>query len=207
MNKNLRVRINIQIFIVMIVLALTKQIEIYAWLMLFALLHELAHMIAGLCLKLKPKALSIEPFGIGIEFEDFENTEKNKIIIATAGPALNIILAILFSFINIKHQNLIININILLAICNLLPIYPLDGGRILKSVIRIKHEKQTAEDIVNKISNFLMITMTFSASILILIYHNIGLFLIIIYLWIIIMRENKRYLLKKRINNLIQKKE
>ena len=203
----MRIRINIQIFIVMIILAITRQIEIYAWLMLFALLHELAHMIAGLCLKLKPKTLAIEPFGIGIEFEDFENTEKNKIIIAMAGPILNLIIAIIFTFINIKHQNLIININILLAICNLLPIYALDGRRILKSIIRIKYEKQKAEDIVNRISNFLMITMTFSAGILILIYHNIGLFLIIIYLWIIIIRENKRYLLKKRINNLIQKTE
>lgn len=191
----------------MIILALTKQIETYAWLMLFALVHELAHMLAGLCLKLKPKTLAIEPFGIGIEFVDFENSEKNKIIIAMAGPAVNLLMAIIFSFISIKHQNIIVNLNILLAICNLLPIYPLDGGRILKSILRIKHEKQTAEDIVNKISNFLMITITFSASILILIYHNIGLFLIIIYLWTIIMRENKRYLLKKRINNLIQKKE
>ena len=203
----MKIRINTQIFIVMIVLAIAKQIEIYAWLMLFALLHELAHMFAGLCLKLKPRTLAIEPLGIGIEFEDFKNTEKNKIIIAIAGPALNLILAILFAFINIKHQNLIININILIAIGNLLPVYPLDGGRILKSIIKMKYEWQTAEDIVNKVSNILMIAITFSTSILILIYHNIGLFLIIIYLWTIIMRENKKYMLKKRINRLIQKQE
>ena len=71
----------------------------------------------------------------------------------------------------------------------------------------MKYEYQIAEDIVNKTSNILIIAMTFIASILILIYHNIGLFFIIIYLWIIIIRENKRYLLKKRINNLIQKQE
>ena len=207
MNNNLKIRINIQIFIVMLILAIVRQIEIYAWLMLFALLHELAHTFAGLCLKLKPNTLAIEPFGIGIEFEEFKVTEKAKLMVAIAGPALNLILAIVFAFINIKHQNLIININILLAIGNLLPIYPLDGGRILKSIIKMKYESQVAEDIVNKVSNILMITITFATSVLILIYHNIGLFLIIIYLWIIIMRENKRYLLKKRIRKMIQKQK
>ena len=207
MNNNLKIRINIQIFIVMLILAIVRQIEIYAWLMLFALLHELAHTFTGLCLKLKPKTLAIEPFGIGIEFEEFKVTEKAKLMVAIAGPALNLILAIVFAFINIKHQNLIININLLLAIGNLLPIYPLDGGRILKSIIKIKYESQIAEDIVNKVSNILMITITFATSVLILIYHNIGLFVIIIYLWIIIMRENKRYLLKKRIRKMIQKQK
>ena len=76
----MRIKINIQIFAIVAILILTKQIEIYVWLMLFALIHELAHMVAGIALKLKPKTLEIQPFGIGIVFESFENTEKNKMI-------------------------------------------------------------------------------------------------------------------------------
>lgn len=200
----MRVKINIQIFAIIILLILTKQIEIYAWLMLFALIHELAHMFTGLILKLKPKALEIEPFGIGIVFESFENTEKNKIIIAMAGPLINIIIAIIFSFIHIKSQMLIINANVLLAIFNIIPIYPLDGGRILKSIIKIKNKQEKTEDIVNKISNALMIAITAISSILILMYKNIGLLLIIIYLWIIVIKENHRYSLRKRIYKLIK---
>lgn len=37
------------------ILILTRQIEIYAWLMLFALIHELAHTFAGILLKTKTK--------------------------------------------------------------------------------------------------------------------------------------------------------
>ena len=201
----MRIKINIQIFAIIIILILTKQIELYAWLILFTLIHELSHMFTGLILKLKPKTLEIQPFGIGIIFESFENTEKNKIIIAIAGPLMNIIIAIIFGFINIKSQYIIINANILLAIFNLIPIYPLDGGRILKSIIKIYNKQQNTDDIINKTSNILMIAITAISSILILIYKNIGLLLIIMYLWVIVARENNKYMLKKRIYKMIKK--
>ena len=137
----MKIKINIQIFIIIGILILTRQIAIYAWLMLFALIHELAHTLAGIILKLKPKALEIEPFGIGIVFESYQNTEKNKIIIALAGPIMNILLAIVFSFIAVGAKELIVNANLLLAIFNMIPIYPLDGGRIIKSILSIKNGK------------------------------------------------------------------
>ena len=56
----MRIKINIQIFAIIIILILTKQIEIYAWLMLFALIHEIAHMITGIVLKLRTRMLKIE---------------------------------------------------------------------------------------------------------------------------------------------------
>jgi len=200
-----RIRINIQIFAAIAIFILTNQIEIYAWLMLFALVHELAHMCTGLLLKLPPKTLEIQPFGVGIIFENFENTEKNKIIIAMAGPLINIIIAIIGNFINLEFKTMIVNSNILLAIFNLIPIYPLDGGRILKSIIRMNNDKWKTEDIINKISNILMVTISVISSFMILIYQNLGLFIIIVYLWIIVAKENKRYMLKKRINKLLEK--
>lgn len=175
--------------------------------MLFALIHEIAHMITGIVLKLRPRMLKIEPFGIGIIFEGFKNTEKNKILIALAGPMTNILIAVLFSFIKTRAQTLIINSNILLAIFNLIPIYPLDGGRILKAIIAINSKTGKEDDISNKISNILMIVLTAISSILILIYKNIGLLLIIAYLWIIVIKENNRYVLKKRISKLIEKEK
>lgn len=203
----MKIKINIQIFAIALVLILTKQIEVYAWLMLFALIHELAHMCAGLSLKLKPKALEVQAFGISIVFESFENLEKNKIIIAIAGPFINILIAILFSFIHIKASSIIVNTNVLLAILNLVPIYPLDGGRILHAIICLKNGKKIADEVVYKTSNALVIVMTALSSILILVYKNIGLFLIIAYLWVIVLKENKRYLLKKRINNVLEKQK
>ena len=201
----MRIKINIQIFAIIIILALTRQIEIYAWLMLFALIHELSHMVMGLILKLKPKTLEIQPFGISINFEDFNYEEKKTMAISLAGPAINFILAIIFSFVHIKNKELIINANLLLGIFNLIPIYPLDGGRILKAFLKKHVNSEKSDYIVNKISNILMITFTLTASILILIYKNIGLFIAIVYLWLIVIRENNRYILKKRMYKIIDK--
>lgn len=201
----MQIKVNIQIFAIIAIFIFTKQIEIYAWLMTFALIHELAHMFTGIALRLRPKTLKIEPFGVSITFENTTNREKNNILIALAGPIINIFISILFSFIHINESELIINSNLLLAIANLIPIYPLDGGRILKSVIQIKNTKENAEYIVNRISNILMVIITAISSIIILIYKNIGIFIIIIYLWIILIRENKSYSLKRRISNIINK--
>ncbi len=201
----MRIKINIQIFAIIIVFIIAKQIKIYTCLMVFALIHELAHMLTGMLLKLKPTTLEIQPFGIGIIFESFHNTEKNKIIIAIAGPLINILFAIIFSNINIEAKELIVNTNILLAIFNLMPIYPLDGGRIIKSIIKFNNTEEKAEALVNKISNILMITITAISSILILIYKNIGLFIIIIYLWMVVAKENKNYIMKRKIYSIINK--
>ena len=199
------IKVNIQIFAIIAILILTNQIEIYAWLMLFALIHEIAHMCAGIILKLKPQTLEIQPFGIGVVFESFENTNIKKIIIALAGPIINIILAIIFNYLSFGNRDLIVSANIILAIFNLMPIYPLDGGRILKAIINMRKKSIEADKIINKISNILIIIITMVASILILIYRNIGLFIIIIYLWIIVIKENKQYELKKRVHKLLDK--
>lgn len=182
-----------------------EQIEIYVLLMFFAIIHELGHMLAGILLRLKPKLFEIQPFGVGIVFENFEIKEKDKIIISLAGPIINILLAIVLNYIKIYNKEIFINTNILLAIFNLIPIYPLDGGRILKAVVKLCKKEKNVEDIINRISNLLMIILTMCSSILILLYRNIGLFIIVMYLWFIVIKENKRYILKKRIQKILDK--
>ena len=119
------------------------------------------HIFAGLLLKLKPKKLSIMPFGLAVTFESYEYKkliETKKIIIAFAGPLTNILISIGLLFIHMDQdlKQIMIYSNILVALFNLIPIYPLDGGRILKGLIRKKYDDNIKSDIlVNKISNIL----------------------------------------------------
>ena len=169
------------------------------------------HIFAGLLLKLKPKKLSIMPFGLAVTFESYEYKkliETKKIIIAFAGPLTNILISIGLLFIHMDQdlKQIMIYSNILVALFNLIPIYPLDGGRILKGLIIKKYDDNIKSDIlVNKISNILVISLTAISSILILYLKNISILFVIIYLWILIIRENKRINLKKKINDIILK--
>lgn len=202
----MQIKINLQIFLFIIIFILTHQIEIYSYIMLFAFIHEIGHMLAGIILKLKPKSLNLMPFGVSVTFEDYtykKLIEIKKIVIALAGPLTNIIIAILGIIFNFKE--IIIYSNILISLFNLIPLYPLDGGRILKGVIRIKLNKEEADNIINKISNILIILFTAISSIAILYLKNIAIVFILVYLWIIIIKENKKYRIKKMMYDVLQK--
>lgn len=210
----LKIRIDLKIFIFAILFYLTKQIEIYALLMIFALLHECGHLIAGLILKFKPEKINIMPMGVSISFkipiDDYNIKIKNanllsikKIIIALSGPIINIIIAIILIFFDfnldeIKRLN-IIYANIIICIFNLLPIYPLDGGRILKQIIKIKYGVINSIKYTNKIQNLIMILVTIISSIAIYYFKNISILFIIIYLWILVINENRKYKIRSKI--------
>ena len=213
------INISLKIFLFIILFIFSKQIEIYSLLMIFAFLHEMGHLIAGILLGFKPKNINIMPLGIYIKF-DIPITTYNKklfksnilslkkIIIAFAGPMVNILFIILFIMFNISSnlisfQN-IIYANLLIFIFNLIPIYPLDGGRILKNILKIIFGNEKALKMTNKISNITMIIISIISSIAILYYKNIALFFITIYLWGITIIQNKRYNLKSRIYKQIE---
>lgn len=203
----MKIKLNLQIFIFAIVFLLTKQIHIYSIVLILALLHECGHLIIGIILKLKPQEISINPFGLSIVFQSNKNYSNLKtIIVALAGPLTNIFLIVLTSFFNINNdlKEMIVYSNIAIAWFNLLPIYPLDGGRILKAILKCK-EKETIiiDRYINKISNITVIIITGIFSIIILILQNIAVLFIIGYLWVIIIKENKRYRLKKSIYDII----
>lgn len=201
----MKIKVNLQIFLFIILFYLTKQIENYAIIMLFAFIHELGHMLAGMLLGLKVKTLGIMPFGVSIEFESYEErkiVDKKRIIIALAGPITNALIAIT-SYFTYKNP-IIIYSNILIAIFNLLPIYPLDGGRILKSYIHSKNIEFSKEKNVYDISYFFLVAITAISSILIYYFKNISILFIVIYLWGIFINEKRRFKLKSKVYTIIR---
>lgn len=210
----MNIKLNLYVFLFIILFIITNQIEIYALIMVFALIHELAHLICGILLDFKASTLKIKPLGFAIEFntkiEDYNKRilksnilSIKKIIIALAGPLANIIIAI-FGIIY-KLDNNIIYSNLLLAIFNFLPIYPLDGGRILKNIFKILYGNKKANTYINTISNIVVIALTMLSSILIIAYKNIAIFFVIITLWTLTIKENKRYFTYTKIYKTIDK--
>lgn len=159
----------------------------------------------GIILGLKPKSLHIKPLGVMVVFESYtygKLAELKKILISIAGPMVNLAIIIILKCcrINLEIKQTLLYSNFLILLFNLIPIYPLDGGRILKSLIRLKKDNFQTEKIINKVSNLLMVLITGISSILILYMKNIAILLVIIYLWIILIKENKHYGLLEKIN-------
>lgn len=211
-------RIDLKIFILIILFYITKQIEIYAIIMFFAIIHELGHLLTGMTLGMKPEKIDLKPFGLSVSFKvlpkeynskvKMANTlEVKKILVAMAGPLTNllIILLVLFTNIDFFTKQMIVYSNILIILFNILPIYPLDGGRIIKGVLHIFIGKDKANNYINDISFVTLIILTAVSSILILYINNIAIFLGIVVLWMIHIREEKVYKNRLKIHEMIKK--
>ena len=196
----MKLRIDLKILFFLALFYFTKQLKVYLIVLFFAFLHELAHLVVGIILGFRPSQIEIMPFGFNLrllpKIEDCETKIKKSnlvelkyIYVAIAGPLFNLIISTIFSYISLKVNSEIVDLitysNLLIFIFNLIPIYPLDGGRIIYSVLEINKGSIIAEKYMEIIAKTTIILLTIISSILILYLKNIAILFIVIYLWIL----------------------
>ena len=114
-------------------------------LFLSVLLHELAHSFVAIGEGLKVRDITLFFLGGMANLEKECPTSKGSLKIAISGPVVSLLLAFLMILLsnNLSESNFILSnlfkqvgsLNLLIGVFNLLPIMPLDGGVILKSLI------------------------------------------------------------------------
>ncbi|MFE6488275.1 site-2 protease family protein [Streptomyces sp. NPDC057757] len=108
------------------------------------LVHELAHTVAALRFKLPVRRIQLQFFGGVSEIEKESETPGREFVLAFVGPLLSLVLSGVFyvamqtvdpsTVPGVLLGGLMIS-NLIVAVFNLLPGLPLDGGRMLRAVV------------------------------------------------------------------------
>jgi Zn-dependent protease len=164
--------------------------------------HEAAHIISAILLKIKFDRFKITLFGYNFNADLESIVLIKKILLFLSGPACNLLLYIIFK--NTVYAEFA-DVNIFLAIINMIPLVPLDGGNICKTVLEIFLDIKT-------VCRYMIMTNTFFIICLLVIIHmyeNYLFFLLIIMALKGILEEN-RCLIEKSIRknyNIIKLKK
>ena len=159
-------------------------------LFIFVLLHELGHALAAKYFKINTKDITLYPFGGIARISQSPNNCWEDLIISFAGPLANFLIAALLFLISIlipaQFLILLILINIAMGAFNLIPIYPLDGGRILNAILSTVVSENKAKIISLNLGmcfNLILFAMC------IFFIQNLGLLFINIVLFFMIIKE------------------
>ncbi|MDI1305066.1 MAG: site-2 protease family protein [bacterium] len=138
------------------------------------LLHELGHALAAKNYNIKTKDITLLPIGGLARLERIPEKPLEELIVAFAGPLVNIALAFITAFFisipdntdklmtelsnGVNANNFFLNfflVNFWLAIFNLIPAFPMDGGRVLRALLSFKLPRNVATRIAARIGQFL----------------------------------------------------
>jgi len=99
------------------------------------LAHELGHALVARRLRVKVLDITIWPLGGMARMEGLSDRPGLEGAIALAGPLVNLILGGLFYILPGPLAFLVAWVNLVLGAGNLIPVFPLDGGRALRSFL------------------------------------------------------------------------
>jgi len=133
-----------------------------AGLVLSVILHELGHAFAARAFRIPTRDITMYPFGGVASIERMPEKPYQELVIALAGPLVNVIIAgviylmLFMSGYNLeevlsgldaltisqtsasKYLSQLASLNVILAVFNLLPAFPMDGGRVLRALLAMR---------------------------------------------------------------------
>lgn len=140
-------------------------------------LHEYGHAFVASWFGISAKKITIYPIGGIASIEKLPENSRQELLISAAGPFVSLVLGSLlilfspqnFTWRDIKQYTGIIDrenflyalgwVNIALAIFNLIPAFPMDGGRILRALLAFKFNYIRATVIAASIGRFIAVLL------------------------------------------------
>jgi Zn-dependent protease/predicted transcriptional regulator len=148
--------------------------------------HELCHSLVARRFGLQMKGITLFIFGGVAEMDEEPESAKVEFLMAIAGPASSVLLGFVFLAVNELGTaagwpvpvngvfNYVMFVNFLLAGFNLLPAYPLDGGRVLRSALwKWKDNLRWATHIASQIGSGFGIALMIIGGVNVLFFGNL----------------------------------
>lgn len=156
--------------------------------------HEYGHAMMARRYGIATKHITLLPIGGVAMLERMPEDPKQEIAVALAGPAVNVVIALGLwlwliatdTFVPLEQVGLtegpflerVMVVNIILAVFNMLPAFPMDGGRVLRASLALRMDRNQATQLAAKIGQGLALMLG-----LIGLLYNPFLLLIAFFIW------------------------
>lgn len=128
------------------------------------LAHEFGHALVGRRFGIQTRRITLWPFGGSAELEGSAQDPRAEAWIAAAGPLVNLVIAavllppvLLLGTAGPLGTVLVylLTANVLLGALNLIPAFPMDGGRVLRALLERKRGRLQATEIAAKLGRWI----------------------------------------------------
>ena len=146
-------------------------------LFLCVLLHEFGHIFTARGFGVRTPDVILLPIGGVARLERIPEKPSEEFLIAIAGPAVNVVIAMLLIVIgganlsaghlsmlestNVSMIDRLAAVNLFLALFNLIPAFPMDGGRVLRALLAARFGHVRATEIAAMIGQWVAFVLGF----------------------------------------------
>lgn len=141
--------------LLVVYMAMLKQVQVLVLSMLSILVHEAAHAVAAACMGKPPQEIEITPLGGMMRLEeDADLSAIQRILVLLAGPLVSLGLCWLSLWLtnagvlSTEIGRQLFMSNLLFLAGNLLPALPMDGGRVVALLLALRLRRETVDRIM-----------------------------------------------------------